>query len=281
MKSGYDQFFKQAKENSTKPKKGKRAKSVKARARRIAQSAKAKQPTEAELAIREALGLKEVEKPRKSPARISTIVGILAVMAGVSLMGWLAIEPWHLDELMDVVEIGVFGEVKAASSKSKKSEKNSSKKNGKEANSSSEKSRDPNSVNESVTQDFSYYAKLNDKRKELDLREKELNELEGELHKQRLEIEARIQHLEKLRDTIAGVLRDKVEVDQKKVKRLVDFYSNMKPQQAAKIIGTLNEDLAIEVLGQMKKKSAAAIMNLLEPGKAQVLSEKFAGYKRR
>ena len=237
MKSGYDQFFKQAKKNSNKTKGARPVRVNKAQARREAQ-ARAKQPTEAELAIREALGLKKSQKPpKRSSAKLTTLVGALAVVVGISAMVWLALEPWHLDELMDVVEIGVFGEVKAASSNSTKSEKLADKNGTKEENSSSEKGRDPNSVNESVTKDFSYYAKLNEKRNELDLREKELNELEGELHKQRLEIEARIQHLEKLRDQIAGVLKDKVEVDQKKVKRLVEFYSNMKPQQAAKIIG--------------------------------------------
>ena len=72
-----------------------------------------------------------------------------------------------------------------------------------------------------------------------------------------------------------------MELDEGKIKRLVDFYSNMKPQKAAKILTKINEDLAVEVLGKMKKKNAADIMNLLEPKKARVLSEKFAGYKRR
>ena len=72
-----------------------------------------------------------------------------------------------------------------------------------------------------------------------------------------MEIEARIQYLEKVRRDIAGVLKDRVEVDQEKVKKLVEFYSNMKPAQAAEIIATINEDLAIGVLSNMKKKNAA------------------------
>ena len=53
----------------------------------------------------------------------------------------------------------------------------------------------------------------------------------------------------------------------------------MKPGQAANIISTINEDLAIQVLSKMKKKNAAQILNMIEPAKARVLSEKFAGYK--
>ncbi|MNL86247.1 hypothetical protein D3C87_2148790 [compost metagenome] len=55
----------------------------------------------------------------------------------------------------------------------------------------------------------------------------------------------------------------------------------MKAPQAAKIFETMDEDLGVEILGRMKKKNAADIMNLLKPEKAQIFTEKFAGYKRR
>jgi flagellar motility protein MotE (MotC chaperone) len=55
----------------------------------------------------------------------------------------------------------------------------------------------------------------------------------------------------------------------------------MKPQQAAKVFETIDEDLAVEVLTKMKKKSAADILNLLKADRAQSLSEKYAGYKRK
>jgi flagellar motility protein MotE (MotC chaperone) len=58
------------------------------------------------------------------------------------------------------------------------------------------------------------------------------------------------------------------------------MYSNMKPPQAAKVFETMDEDLVVEILGRMKKKNAADIMNLLKPEKAQIISEKYAGYKR-
>jgi flagellar motility protein MotE (MotC chaperone) len=54
----------------------------------------------------------------------------------------------------------------------------------------------------------------------------------------------------------------------------------MKPPQAAKIFETIDEDLAVQILGRMKKKSAADILNLMKPEKAQMFTENFAGYKR-
>ena len=129
-------------------------------------------------------------------------------------------------------------------------------------------------------EELSYFGHLVDRKKELDQREAELNKLDEELQKQRVELEDKIHKLEKMRSEISGVLKDRVEVDQEKVGKLVQFYSTMKAQQAAKVIESLNEDLAVEVLDKMKKKNAAEIMNSLDPKKAKKLSEMLAGYRK-
>jgi flagellar motility protein MotE (MotC chaperone) len=132
-----------------------------------------------------------------------------------------------------------------------------------------------------VPEDLSHFGKLKARKDELDMREKELSELEEELQKQKVELDKRIVQLEDMRNQIAQILKDRVEVDQEKVSKLVDLYSNMKPKQAADVIGSINEDLAVEVLAKMKKKNAAEIMNLLPAEKARTLSEKYTGYKRK
>jgi len=126
-----------------------------------------------------------------------------------------------------------------------------------------------------------HLSKLNDRKKELDEREEELNRMDQEVQAQKTELDKRMKELEEVRRGISSVLEDKVKVDDKKVDTLVQMYSDMKPPQAAKVFETMDEDLAVEILGRMKKKNAADIMNLLKPEKAQVLSEKFAGYKRK
>jgi flagellar motility protein MotE (MotC chaperone) len=132
----------------------------------------------------------------------------------------------------------------------------------------------------SVSGDISHFGKLRQRKEELDRREKELVELEEELHKQKSELDKRISQLEEMRNQIAQILKDRVDVDQEKVNKLVELYSNMKPKQAADVIGSINEDLAVEILAKMKKKNAAEIMNLLPPEKSKVLSEKYTGYRR-
>jgi len=128
---------------------------------------------------------------------------------------------------------------------------------------------------------FDHLEKLNERKKQLDAREEELNRLEAEIQAQKAEVEKRMAEVQSMRNDISTILDDKVKADEQKVEVLVQVYSNMKPQQAAQVFGTMDEDLAIEILGRMKKKNAADIMNLIKPDKAQILSEKFAGYKRK
>ncbi len=128
--------------------------------------------------------------------------------------------------------------------------------------------------------ELSFFNKLDDRKKELDVRESELAKLEEELQKQKAELDEKIKQLEGMRADISKTLKTRVAVDQEKVDKLVQFYSTMKPQQAAKVIESLNEDLAVEVIDKMKKKSAAEIMNALDPKKARRLSELMTGYQR-
>jgi len=132
----------------------------------------------------------------------------------------------------------------------------------------------------SVQEDLSVFNKLNERQRELDLREAELQKLEAELQKQKLELDEKIKQLVEIRDQVAKMLKSRVEADQSRVEKLVEVYSGMKPQQAAKVIETLNEDLAVKVLDKMKKKSASDILNVMNAEKAQRLSEMLAGYKR-
>jgi flagellar motility protein MotE (MotC chaperone) len=129
--------------------------------------------------------------------------------------------------------------------------------------------------------EIDHLQKLNERKKELDAREEELNRMEGELQVQKVELEKRLKDLEEMRTKISTMLDDRGKADDQKVDTLVQMYSNMKAPQAAKVFETMDEDLAVEILGRMKKKNAADIMNLLKPEKAQILSEMFAGYKRR
>jgi flagellar motility protein MotE (MotC chaperone) len=129
-------------------------------------------------------------------------------------------------------------------------------------------------------QNTSVFNALKDKNRELEKKERQLALLEEDLHKQKMEIEKQLLEMKEMRRNISSKLDEKVIADQESVNKLVGVYSDMKPQSAATILSTIDEQLAIQVLSKMKKQNAAAILNFMEPQKAQVLSEKYVGIKK-
>ena len=137
----------------------------------------------------------------------------------------------------------------------------------------------PEISKEKKPDDADYLFKLAERKKTLDQREEDLNKMAAEIEKQKLEIEQQVKKIEETRAKISSVLEEKIKTDDAKVDTLVQMYSNMKPQQVAKVFETLDEDLVIEILSRMKKKVAGDILNLVKPEKAQIFAERFAGYR--
>lgn len=137
----------------------------------------------------------------------------------------------------------------------------------------------PETSKEKKPDDADYLFKLAERKKTLDQREEDLNKMAAEIEKQKLEIVQQVKKIEETRAKISSVLEEKIKTDDAKVDTLVQMYSNMKPQQVAKVFETLDEDLVIEILSRMKKKVAGDILNLVKPEKAQIFAERFAGYR--
>jgi flagellar motility protein MotE (MotC chaperone) len=283
MKSGYDQFFKQIrKQPNPKTKVTLRMQDPNAPKDRVVRSSSSRpigSPSKSNSTQRSNVSNTPSQKDKRRRLKtppVTMIVG-LAIGLGVSIYGLLA--PNALERLSGVFEIHFLGAASAADAEKPAAEKDA--KAEKSAETKEAKSESPALSKPTCSpEEMSYLGKLNERKKELDLREGELNKLDEELQQQKAMLEKRLQQLEQTRTQIADTLKNQVTIDKEKVDKLVEFYSNMKPQQAAKIIESLNEDLAVETLGRMKKKNAAEIMNLLDPKKAQSISEKFAGYKR-
>ncbi len=272
MKNGYDQFFKNARKVASKSDSVAKPQHFKL----------TEEDIEKQLKLRMGIKSKPKKKAKKTiPWKLVTtsFLGVLATFWGVENYS-------EVERYVKRVEVSFLGVASAeeAPSKNKKDSSEIAGKEKTEENSikkaaSSEKGVEDKDASEDES--FDHFTKLNARKKELDEREEELNRLDQELQTQKAELDKRLKELEDVRRGISSVLEDKVKVDDKKVDTLVLMYSDMKPPQAAKVFETMDEDLAVEILGRMKKKSAADIMNLLKPEKAQVLSEKFAGYKRK
>lgn len=287
MNSSYNDFFKAAKKvRKGEPSRGKSKSSAASTQPKAKKSLK--DYSEAEL--------RRIFRVRPQRQRKATFpfAGMALVGGLCAVLGWWTVDPelpQRVGNLLGVdgLEVNLFGEV-VAQEKAKKESKEQPKIQDNASNGASPQTS-PNGEGNSKTEGKAEGAKvaqgelpehlirLQQRSDELDLRERELNQLEEELGKQRVELEERIKKLELVREQIATTLKDRIDVDQDRVNKLVETYSGMKPKQAAEILGQLDEDLAVEILGKMKKKSAAEILNLLEPQKARSLSEKFAGYR--
>lgn len=291
---GYQDFFKAARKVASQSDGQKEGQTIarKTKSRRSPSAPKLRGPADNKLNIA-ALDRPVSPKPRLP---LTAVIGMaLGLCGAVSALLW----PHSFDQLISSIEVHSLGAASAEevskeqTNNNDKQADNGGSKAGEEKSSTAalaeaEKSaetkaaRTPSALpskTQWTPEEMSFFSKLNERKRELDLREAELNKLEEELQQQKVALEKRLQELERTRTQIADKLKTQVEVDKDKVDKLVEFYSNMRPQQAAKVFETLNEDLAVETLSRMKKKNAAEIMNLLDPKKAQSITEKFAGYK--
>ncbi|MCB9073904.1 MAG: hypothetical protein H6623_09800 [Bdellovibrionaceae bacterium] len=142
----------------------------------------------------------------------------------------------------------------------------------------SEKGNKPKKESNAVSDNSSYIQYLDERKAQLDRKEQDLKELEEKLHIEKLALEKTIEELEGKRREIASKLENRVKEDEENIMKLVGFYSNMKPQNAAQVMSSVDDNLAISILKRMKKQNAGEILNFMAPDKAKALSEKYTGY---
>lgn len=241
------------------------------------------------------LSFKGKSKPKAKSKKIKdkenksinlSLTGLFLCGFLITLFGGL-----YIDDVIKVVqniEFGFLGQANAeVISNNKGTSENEVKKddsitsdNGVNVKNESEKLGEDKKLVSTEDIELNHLSRLKERKLELDKREEEITKLEDELGKQRQEIELKLKELEEIRRSISSTLETKVQADDQKIQDLVQFYSNMKPPQAAKILESLDESLVVKIIEKMKKKSAAEIMNLMKPEKAQAISEKYAGYRK-
>ena len=283
MKNGYEQHFKKAQKiadrNSAAPSfQGRQSVFSSVGQSQPQQSARKSQAQDAkQLAkeLRQRVRPQVMKKPKKK--------AISWKLAGFSMIGLLItaiglLKAEEIEKYARRLEVSFLGTAHAEEAPAKKEVAPASEK--KEEATAEKKAEEPVAKKEYSEDEINHFAKLNERKRELDAREEELGRMEQELQAQKAELDKRLTELEGTRRNISSVLEEKVQADDKKVDNLVQMYSSMKAQQAAKAFEEMDEGLAIEILGRMKKKNAAEIMNLVKSEKVKVLSEKYAGYKR-
>ncbi len=133
-------------------------------------------------------------------------------------------------------------------------------------NSANADSQAANATNAVPTTDEERAQALNAREQALDKREAELKTLEAELDGKLENLRALEVRMQKLIDS-AGTIQDE------KMAHLVDVYSNMKPKQAAQVLETLEESIAVRILAGMSGRKAGEILSSVRPDRAAFLSE--------
>lgn len=119
-------------------------------------------------------------------------------------------------------------------------------------------------------------ASIKEQKNNLLMKEKELKTLEESVDKKIAEVDSKLEELRTLKKKIEKLLADKSAAEQKKIQDLSRIYDKMDPVKAAFAISGMEEQLATEVLANMKVKAAAKVLDNLNKQKATSLSSKFS-----
>ena len=104
------------------------------------------------------------------------------------------------------------------------------------------------------------------RQEELDQREQSLKTLEADLN-------TRMAKLKEMETSVKAMLDEAKGIKDQKLKHLIDVYSNMNAKQAAKVLETLDNTIAVKILAGMRGRQAGDVLNNMEAKKAASLTE--------
>ena len=113
---------------------------------------------------------------------------------------------------------------------------------------------------------------LADRRETLDARESELDTRELTISAAEVRLNDQIDELRRLETSIQGLLTNLDEQNEEQLSSLVRVYEAMKPQDAARIFDTLDDQLMLSLADRMRPANMAAILADMDAGRARTLT---------
>ena len=107
----------------------------------------------------------------------------------------------------------------------------------------------------------------------LDRRQADLDRREAELSRLEQSLNEKILNMQAMEARIQTMLKEAQNLKDDKMRHLVDVYTNMKAQQAAQVLETLDERTAVQILAGMRGRQAGEILTYVKAEKAARLSE--------
>lgn len=121
---------------------------------------------------------------------------------------------------------------------------------------------------------------LSERRKELDARERAIEQREGLLTAAEHRIESKIEELKAVKAEIEGLIKKYDEQEQQQIAGLVKIYETMKPKDAARIFNELDMDVLLEVFERMKASKTAPVLADMDPIRAKEITTRIAERKK-
>lgn len=118
--------------------------------------------------------------------------------------------------------------------------------------------------------------RLQERRKELEARGRELEMRESLLQAADKRLEARVMELKAVESRINATLQQRDEEERKRFKGIVAMYENMKPKEAARVFDRLELKILVDVSTQMKPATMSAILAQMSPEVAERLTVELA-----
>lgn len=122
--------------------------------------------------------------------------------------------------------------------------------------------------------------RLDERRKALDMQEKDLVLKQNVLHATENRIDDKLQQLKTLHDQVGTLLADYQDKENKKIDQLVKIYENMKPKEAAPIFERTELSVLLDILVRMPEKKSAPILAKMDPQLAKEATTALALRKR-
>ncbi|MEE9209588.1 MAG: hypothetical protein V3U23_03975 [Kiloniellales bacterium] len=117
---------------------------------------------------------------------------------------------------------------------------------------------------------------LAERRRELDLRARQMEQREALLKAAERRIEEKVGGLKALQKSIQDLLLQQEDQTEGQYKSLVKIYESMKPKDAARIFEQMDMSVLLPVIERMKERKTAPILAKMNPAKANAITTQLA-----
>jgi flagellar motility protein MotE (MotC chaperone) len=115
-------------------------------------------------------------------------------------------------------------------------------------------------------------AEQTDQPQDINAREQALAKKEAELQALEAQVDEKLTKLRELEIRMQNLIDSAASIQDEKMAHLIDVYSNMKPKQAAVVLQTLEEPIAVRILAGMSGRKAGEILSSVRADRAAALS---------